>query len=93
MARRRKISSIKYAIAFILLIVITGVSGYMLIEGFCFMDALYMTVTTISTVGFQEVHPLHTGGRIFTMLLIVSGLGMFLYAVSVIAASIIELWP
>ena len=90
MARIRKINSVKYAVIFILLIVIIGVSGYMQIEGFNFMDALYMTVTTISTVGFQEVHPLHTSGRIFTIFLIISGLGMFLYAVSVIAASIIE---
>lgn len=59
-------------------------------EGFTFIEALYMTVITISTVGFQEVHPLDVAGKLFTIFLIVSGLGIFLYSVSIIAASIIE---
>ena len=56
-------------------IVIIGVIGYMVIEGWSFLDALYMTITTITTVGFAEVHPLSLGGRIFTICLIVGGVG------------------
>jgi voltage-gated potassium channel len=88
--RRRKINKIKYAIGIIMLIVIIGIVGYMMLEGFSFFDALYMTVITISTVGFQEVHPMDTAGKLFTLFLIVSGLGIFLYSVSIIATSIIE---
>jgi voltage-gated potassium channel len=40
-----------------------GVVGYMLIEGWSFIDALYMTVTTVTTVGFREIEPLRKGDR------------------------------
>ncbi|HVY69081.1 MAG TPA: potassium channel family protein, partial [Verrucomicrobiae bacterium] len=50
-----------------------GTAGYHWIEGWNFIDSLYMTVTTLATVGFGEVHPLTTGGRVFTMVLILSG--------------------
>jgi voltage-gated potassium channel len=50
-----------------------GVAGYCWIERWSFLDALYMTVTTLATVGYGEIHPLSTGGRIFTIGLIVCG--------------------
>jgi len=50
-----------------------GTTGYMVIEGFGFVDAVYMTVTTLTTVGFGEIEPLGTGGRVFTLSLIVVG--------------------
>jgi len=58
-----------------------GVSGYMVIEGWPFMDALYMTVITIATVGYGEVHKVSAAGQIFTVLLIFLGVGFFLYVV------------
>jgi len=67
-----------------------GVAGYMSICGMTFLDALYMTVTTLSTVGFREVQPLGTGGRVFTIALILSGLGIVFYSVSIIARDILE---
>lgn len=83
----------KEAILIFLLILLcfsVGITGYMLIENFTFLEALYMTVTTISTVGFQEVHPLSDSGRIFTIFLIVSNIGLFFYGVTLIAKFIIE---
>ncbi|MGH2760618.1 MAG: potassium channel family protein [Actinomycetota bacterium] len=50
-----------------------GTAGYHLIEGWGFLDALYMTVTTLTTVGFREVNPLSTAGRMFTMGLVLFG--------------------
>ncbi|HLH24464.1 MAG TPA: potassium channel protein [Chloroflexota bacterium] len=61
-----------------------GVAGYMVIEGWSFFDALYMVVTTVTTVGYGEVHPLSLPGRAFTMLLIVLGVGTMLYTLSTI---------
>ncbi|TND07747.1 MAG: trkA1 [Bacteroidetes bacterium] len=66
----------------LLLVVLIGASGYMLIEGYPFLDALYMTVITVGTVGFTEVHPLSDAGRIFTIFLIITGFGTFAYAIS-----------
>lgn len=79
-------------IAFTALLVLTsiGVLGYMTIVGMSFMDALYMTVITLSTVGYREVQPLDVAGQVFTIGLIFSGLGTVLYSAGLIAREIIE---
>ncbi len=74
----------------LLVIVIIGVSGFYFIEGFNFLDSFYMTVITVSTVGFQEVHKLSDGGKIFTIFLIVSSFGIFAYSLSNIAIYAVE---
>ena len=71
-------------------VVVYGVAGYMLLERWSFEDALYMTVMTMTTVGFREVRPLDTGGRMFTLTLIVLGVGIALVGVSLAAAVIAE---
>ena len=48
-------------------VIIIGVVGYEIIEGWNFLDSIYMTVTTITTVGYSEVHPLSSGGRSFLL--------------------------
>ena len=58
--------------------------GYEVIEGYGWVDALYMTVITLGTIGYGEVHPLGTGGRIFTIGVIVASFATFVYAVSVV---------
>jgi len=68
---------------FLILFAITfGVSGYILIEDANFVDALYMTIITISTVGFSEVMPLSQGGKLFTIVLIILGTGTLAYTAS-----------
>jgi voltage-gated potassium channel len=59
---------------------IIGTGGYMMVEGWSFIDALYMTVITMTTVGFREVQPLDTEGRIFTMLFTLTSVGAIFYA-------------
>jgi len=73
-----------------LLVFTAGTTGFMAVEGWPFFDALYMTTITLSTVGFQEVHPLSTGGRLVAMALILGGTGSLLYGLSMVAAFIIE---
>lgn len=71
-------------------VVAYGVAGYTLIEHWSVFDAFYMTVTTIATVGYGEVHPLSTAGRGFTMTLIVSGVATMLYAFGTFAEVLSE---
>ena len=71
-------------------IIVTGMTGYTLLERWTPLEALYMTVITISSVGFMEVHPLTASGRIFTIFLILCGSGVLIYSVSLITAFIVE---
>lgn len=68
----------------------TGVGGFMLLEHYSFIDAFYMTVITASTVGFGEVHPLSSGGRIFVAFYILFNLLVVAYLVSVLTTYIFD---
>ncbi len=70
-------------------LMLAGTIGYILIEGWSWPDALFMTVITLSTVGFGEVRPLSTGGEIFTIGLIVLGVGGAAYTFSTVADYIV----
>ena len=71
-------------------VVAVGTTGYMAIEGWSFLDAVYMTVTTVTTVGFREVRPLSTEGRLFTLFLLLFGVGVAFYILTAMVAAIIE---
>lgn len=60
---------------------VAGVVGFVVLEGWPLLDAVYMTAITLSTVGFLEVHPLSPAGRIFTILLLAGGVSIFFYLV------------
>ena len=79
-----------WAIFAFITVVVVGIVGYMVIEGWSFIDALYMTITTITTVGFSEVHPLSFSGRIFTIFLIIGGVGGALYSLTLLVGYILE---
>ncbi len=74
----------------IAVVILIGTAGYMLIEGWAMLDALYMTVITITTVGYGEVHKLSHGGQVFTLFLIVFGVGTILYTFNNAARIVIE---
>jgi voltage-gated potassium channel len=67
-----------------------GSMGYMIIEGWNFFDSLYMTVITLATVGYSEVHQVGVPGRIFTLVLIFLGVGYFLYVVGNVIQFLVE---
>lgn len=62
------------------LLVLVGTLGFHVIEGWSFFDALYMSVITLTTIGFSEVHPLGRSGRIFTMILALGGIFTIFFA-------------
>ena len=78
------------ATAGLVLLVATGTVGYMLIEEMSFLDALFMSVITLSTVGFQEVKPLDPHGKVFTIFLIITGVGVTFYLLAVAAELVLE---
>ncbi|MFK7932546.1 MAG: TrkA family potassium uptake protein [Saprospiraceae bacterium] len=67
-----------------------GIVGFMLIEDYSFMDAFYMTVITISTVGYTEVQPLDANGKWFVSILILLNIGVIAYALAVFSNYVIE---
>ena len=68
-----------------------GTVGFHVVDGYSFFDAFYMTLTTITTVGYQELHPLSRAGRIFNSFLILFGVSSMFFAIGVITQTIIEL--
>jgi len=81
---------LKIALVALLIVILIGTFGYSLIEGWNILDSLYMSVITISTVGFQEVHQLSSTGRVFTIFFIIFGVGTTLYAVGAGAQLMLE---
>ncbi|HWR57275.1 MAG TPA: potassium channel protein [Thermodesulfovibrionales bacterium] len=74
----------------IALVIFFGTAGYILIEGWATFDSLYMTLITITTVGYGEVHKLSHSGRVFTLFLILFGVGTILYTFNNAARIVIE---
>ena len=74
----------------LLLILIAGTLGYHFIEGWSLFDSLYMSVITLATVGYGEVHPLTNAGRVFTIFLILGGMGIILYGISELTQFIVQ---
>ncbi len=84
---RRKVVCTLGLIAFIIAV---GTLGYMVIEGWNFFDSLYMTIITLTTVGYREVHDLSRLGQLFTIMLIIGGVGTVFYLLSTGARIILE---
>jgi voltage-gated potassium channel len=72
------------------MVLIAGTVGYTLIEGWSLFDALYMTVITLATVGFREVHDLSQEGKLFTITLIICGVGVITYAAGSVIQFMVE---
>ena len=74
----------------IFLLLVIGTMGYHFIDSYSFFDGFYMTIITIATVGYGEIHPLSTAGRIFTSFLIITSFGTFAYAISMFTKFVID---
>lgn len=76
--------------SFLLIVVIISTTGYVLIEKWPILDAFFMTLITVSTVGYKEVHPLSTMGRLYTLFVIFFGVGTLFYTLAVGVEAMIE---
>ena len=77
-------SRIHIAIALLVVIIAIGTLGFIFISGFSFINALYMTIITVTTVGFKEVEPLDTESKVFTIFLILTSISIYGYFISVL---------
>ncbi|MFC1945675.1 potassium channel family protein [Chloroflexota bacterium] len=84
---RKRILTVIYALVTVIFV---GIIGYMIIEGWSFLDALYMVVITISTVGYSEINKLSVAGEIFTIFIIIIGVGGMLYTLTTVVQYFIE---
>jgi voltage-gated potassium channel len=89
--RGRWIRRILVILGLLSLIVAIGTAGFMLIEGYSWFDAFYITISTITTIGYPEPRPLSHGGRVFNAFLIVFGVTAMFVAVGAMTQTIIEL--
>ena len=78
------------AVFLLLLVTSGGTVGYVVIEGWSWWDAFYMTIITVTTVGYREVHTLSRAGEIFTTLLLIGGVGTAFYAFTLGATIVVE---
>jgi len=83
-------SKILLALVLMITVLLAGVLGYRFISDYTWLDALYMTIITVTTVGFMEVRPLDAESKVFTVLLITSSVFIFAYAISVITEYILS---
>jgi voltage-gated potassium channel len=80
----------RLAILLNLAVVTSGVLGYRFLQDHTWLEALYMTVITLSTVGFREVKPLNATGQLLTIALLVGGLGVVFYTAVAVVEKVVE---
>src|ERR1700747_3697647 len=74
----------------LLLVMAIGTTGYHYIEGWTWFDGFYMVVTTLTTIGYQEVHPLSHAGRVFNVFVILAGVSLLLLGVGALSQALLE---
>lgn len=87
---KRRRSKVYYPFIVLFVLILAGIAGYMTLEDYSFFDAAYMTIITISTVGFAEVEVLSVKGKLFTMGLILTSFGTFAFAISEITRFVVD---
>jgi len=90
MTNKGNYSSVILMLSLVFSIILIGVSGFMLIEHYNLLDAFYMTIITIGTVGFREVSPLSDAGKVFTAILIILSFGSFGYVITTFTKFMVE---
>lgn len=88
--KREGFRSVQFAFILLIGIVIIGIIGFIVIENYSLLDAIYMTIITISTVGYGEIEPLTSEGQIFTTFLIIFSFGIFAYAITTLTRYIVD---
>jgi voltage-gated potassium channel len=86
----KTVSQLKIAVLLLIAVIVFGVIGYLIIEKWSFFDAVYMTIISITTTGYKEVHPLSSVGKIFTLFVIIFGVVAIAYTGGRLAQFFVE---
>jgi voltage-gated potassium channel len=86
----KALRNLKLIVAGLLVIVLAGMAGFHFIEGWSWFDGFYMTLTTLTTIGYTETHPLSHAGRVFNSFLIVVGVGTVFLAIGSLTQALLE---
>ncbi len=90
MHRDPGLSTVRRGLLLLLGVMVFGTVGFVLLEDYGLLEAVYMTIITISTVGFREVRELHTSGHVFVIILIISGLAVVGYTLTAAGRAVVE---
>src|SRR3954465_3749168 len=86
----RAFKNLRVLFAVLLILAVFGTIGFHLLEGWTWFDGFYMVVTTFTTIGYGEVHPLSPAGRLFNVFLILIGVGVVFLIIGALTQSVIE---
>jgi voltage-gated potassium channel len=86
----RALRNVKILSAALLLVAITGTAGFHYIEHWSWFDGFYMVLTTLTTIGYQEVHPLSQAGRYFNVFIILFGVGLLFLILGALGQTLLE---
>lgn len=86
----KTLRNLKVLAAALLLVIAVGTAGFHFIEGWPWFDGFYMVMTTLTTIGYQETHPLSHAGRVFNVAIIVSGVGLVFLAIGALTQALLE---
>lgn len=84
------LAKLRGALVIFIMVLVGGTTGYHVIEGWSWLDSIWMVVITLTTIGFSEAHPLSDVGRVFTMALIVSGVGLSAYTAGQVTRYVVD---
>src|SRR5438876_6496801 len=87
----RAFRNLKLTAVALALLALIGMAGFHYIEGWTWFDGFYMVVTTFSTIGYQEVHPLSHAGRVFNVVLILCGVSLVFLGIGSLTQALLEL--
>jgi len=86
----KTLRNVKFLAAALLFVIALGTAGFHYIEGWPWFDGFYMVITTLTTIGYQEVHPLSHAGRAFNVLIILTGVSLLFLAIGALTQALLE---
>jgi len=86
----KKLRNVKFLVAALLVVIALGTSGFHYLEGWPWFDGFYMVITTLTTIGYQEVHPLSHAGRVFNVVIILSGVSLLFLSIGALTQALLE---